>query len=758
VLPGLDEVGWEELSHAYGAAVDTADLLRQAGSSDAVAAAEAVSELYGSIFHQGTVYRATAAAVPFLAQLAQTGPHGRADLVWMLGRLADPQHAYGAVVADVHAAVVGQLPVLLQLLGDGDPQVREAAAYAAAQAGTLPEPLWQRWRVETEEPVQASLVLALGVIDPAVAGPMLAELVLRGAPLVRVAAAVALLRAGVAWPDGTVASVVAAIDDGAAVTDCWERHGDWSDELVVTAPAPVALDLLGQLLHGGEPKTRERGLWAAAERCDASRSAPAQIVPLVAAALRDPDPGVRERAVDTLSRAGEAAGRYVDLLADWAAGYPHTAAARRYTAEYRAVNALARLGDPRWIEPVCAAAAAGHRLQRLLEGARFDAAVVAVVRQRLAAEPARADVLAEVLATWRAMEAVPELLAALPYAGPEVTWALLQIGHDDPAAVPHLRTRAQQTGNPAAALAIRRITGDTQPLLDLLETVLSERRWLPCDRPTFVGDLGDVLCPLLPLARAQLTGAAARTHPAREAQMLAARMVATLDGVAPILPTLRAVLVGGETPARAAADLIADLAPAHHEALSTLEPLLRDRLGDEWSRVAAARALARLGVPTANLTQPLVNGVTDYAGRYGLATIVELHALDTIPGLQQLAAGDGRLRSIGAADTIVWADELLVQRIHATIAALRTGNLQSPKGKGARRGRNGDVRQRGCGKRFERPAMRRTVPGCPGTRRLGPDVAECNGRGARAQVGPAASMRAHVMKNAPDHRMTWWRW
>ncbi|MCW3819879.1 hypothetical protein ONA91_36125 [Micromonospora sp. DR5-3] len=325
MLRGLDDVGWDELSHAYGQALDTADLVRQVGSPDGEAAKEALSELYGSIFHQGTVYPATVAAVPFLAELARTAPHGRAELVWMLGQLADRRHAYGEDFPDVRAAVATQLPMLLTLLADGDQEVREAAAYAAAQAGTAAEPLWQRWQTETSEPVQASLALALGLIDPAAAGPVLAERVLHAAPRVRVAAGVALLCAGTPWPQDSIAAMVSAIDDGATVTYCWAPGGDWSDELIVAPSATVALDLLRHLLQARQPETRKIGLWAASQRCDARRSAPAQVVPLVVAALHDPDPGVRHAALDTLTRAGAAAGRYADLLAGLAIGYAQAA-------------------------------------------------------------------------------------------------------------------------------------------------------------------------------------------------------------------------------------------------------------------------------------------------------------------------------------------------------------------------------------------------------------------------------------------------
>jgi hypothetical protein len=672
MLRGLDDVGWSELTHAYGEAVDTADLLRQAASPDREAAKEAVSELYGSIFHQGTVYPATVAAVPFLAELAGAATYGRADLVWLLGQLADPRHAYGHESAAVRAAVSAQSPALLTLLADADEDVREAAAYAAAQAGVDAESLWERWRAETSEPVQASFALALGLIDPAAAEPVLAELVVRSAPRVRLAAAVAMLRAGLTWPEGTIAEMVAAIDDGATVTYCWVHAGDWSDELMLAPSPPVALEVLSALLRAREPKTRELGLWAASQRCDASRSAPPRFVPLVAAVLDDPDPGVRDQAVDTLTRAGSAAGRCADQLAGLAAGFPETAGEGGFTIGYRAVDALARLGDPRWIAPVCAAAAAGHRPPRLVDGARSNPAVLAAIRDRLAAEPARGDVLAEVLGAWRAAEAVPDLLAALPYAGPQVAAALLKIGHDDPIVVPHLRVRAERSDDIDAALAIQRITGDAQPLLVILEAALSQGRRLPPGPRTLVGDLSDTLRPLLPAAREHLTGAAAPTHPQRETQILAARVIATVEGAQSVLPTVRAVLAGGHTPARAAADLVADLLPAHRDAVAGLDPLLRDRLHDKWSRVSAARALARLGVPTADLTEPLVHGVTDYAGRYGLTTILELRAVETIPGLERLAQGDHRLPATSHADRIVWTDELLTDQIHATIAALRT--------------------------------------------------------------------------------------
>lgn len=123
VLDGLDDVEWAERSHAYGSAADIPVLPRQA-ASDGDTAREAISALYSSLFHQGTAYPATAAAVPFLAESAQWGPSRRREFSWMLRMMADPQHAYGSAFDAVRAAVAAHVDVFTGLLADADAQVR----------------------------------------------------------------------------------------------------------------------------------------------------------------------------------------------------------------------------------------------------------------------------------------------------------------------------------------------------------------------------------------------------------------------------------------------------------------------------------------------------------------------------------------------------------------------------------------------------------------------------------------------------------
>src|SRR5262245_43137472 len=72
MLEGLDDVAWGTLHHAYGPATDVPQLLHALASDDAAARSQAWHDLYSNLWHQGTVYEATAHAVPFLIELSQT--------------------------------------------------------------------------------------------------------------------------------------------------------------------------------------------------------------------------------------------------------------------------------------------------------------------------------------------------------------------------------------------------------------------------------------------------------------------------------------------------------------------------------------------------------------------------------------------------------------------------------------------------------------------------------------------------------------
>ncbi|WP_425397402.1 hypothetical protein [Aeoliella sp.] len=69
-IQGLESVPWEEYSHAYGKATDVARDILGLVSTDNGVRESSLWQLFGSIYHQGSIYTATAVAVPFLLQIA----------------------------------------------------------------------------------------------------------------------------------------------------------------------------------------------------------------------------------------------------------------------------------------------------------------------------------------------------------------------------------------------------------------------------------------------------------------------------------------------------------------------------------------------------------------------------------------------------------------------------------------------------------------------------------------------------------------
>jgi hypothetical protein len=100
-MDALDRIPWKDLTHAFGSAEDVPGLLRALKTADAD---EALSELFGNIWHQGTVYEATAYAVPFLIDLA--ADPATPDRIGILELLASI--ATGSSNLDVHGPMTAQ--------------------------------------------------------------------------------------------------------------------------------------------------------------------------------------------------------------------------------------------------------------------------------------------------------------------------------------------------------------------------------------------------------------------------------------------------------------------------------------------------------------------------------------------------------------------------------------------------------------------------------------------------------------------------
>jgi hypothetical protein len=73
------------LGHTYGAATDVPDLLRELASRLREERAGAMRELYGKIWHQGTVCAATGIAVPSLVELLrESAVRGKVEIHGLL--------------------------------------------------------------------------------------------------------------------------------------------------------------------------------------------------------------------------------------------------------------------------------------------------------------------------------------------------------------------------------------------------------------------------------------------------------------------------------------------------------------------------------------------------------------------------------------------------------------------------------------------------------------------------------------------------
>src|SRR4051794_19829254 len=74
-----DSIDWSTLGACYGPATDVPGLLRQLASPLASEREDAITRLWGSLCHQGTVYEASAVAVPFLYDAAKSPQLPSAD-------------------------------------------------------------------------------------------------------------------------------------------------------------------------------------------------------------------------------------------------------------------------------------------------------------------------------------------------------------------------------------------------------------------------------------------------------------------------------------------------------------------------------------------------------------------------------------------------------------------------------------------------------------------------------------------------------
>jgi cell division septum initiation protein DivIVA len=168
-LPALDDMDWSRLKHAYGGADDIPDLLNDLASGDEDRINNALYELYGTIWHQGTIYSATPHAVPPLITIAERVPPPlQAKILELLAFLTGGD---GESLERVRAEVEKGVPLYLQALSSENVNLRRAAVLVLSRCPNardqIAPALRERYAVEDDETIQQNILLALGMIRDA---------------------------------------------------------------------------------------------------------------------------------------------------------------------------------------------------------------------------------------------------------------------------------------------------------------------------------------------------------------------------------------------------------------------------------------------------------------------------------------------------------------------------------------------------------------------------------------------------------------
>jgi hypothetical protein len=126
----LAEIDWADLHHAYGRATEVPALLYAVMFATDDVRREAWWELWGNVHHQGTVYEATPASVPFLARIASDATHP--ERVNALAFLRAVALGNGTYAPATRAAVEAHLPGLLPRWQSEPELVQRALLYLAS--------------------------------------------------------------------------------------------------------------------------------------------------------------------------------------------------------------------------------------------------------------------------------------------------------------------------------------------------------------------------------------------------------------------------------------------------------------------------------------------------------------------------------------------------------------------------------------------------------------------------------------------------
>lgn len=704
LLDGLGARPWSSLSHAYGSAEDIPDLLRALTGADVDTADEALSELYGSVLHQGTVYAASAETVPFLAEIAAAG-HRTADVLALLGGMAESEDEYGVAPGAVRAAVADRLPLLLPLLASPEPEVRRTAAWAVshtrATAIALPA-LRARWNEEPEPSARAEVLAGIARLDPQGEAATAAAVLDPSQPAeVRMAAVFASLDAGVPWTEPMHMTMLSLLPADPLRSDLDLERGEPLAAVVEALlgrgrrmEREAAFALVGAALHDGRAEVRAEGLWAADRACMLSRSAPRRLVWNLRAAAVDEESVVALSSL--LGRLGSVAAPAADILAPLAGRNPD------HDDDHadRALAALV-LVAPAQAAPLLAAGL-GRRPRALDAAAGFrspedfafpySGELLDAVRDRLARlealsgnEPRQ---LTNLLRGWgaEAAPALPELCAALQRFPGQAARAIPSVAAlcaqgDRARAVTSLRAVAAEQGVLPAAKALHDLDGEIAPLLHCLEQDLRRGAGRLREAASMAGALGPRAAELAPALREALGDTDGDTTPALDTDTALAEALWRVTGDADaVVAVLESVFARAEQNPWSrwsvvlAARTTVLLGPAGRPLAARLEAAL----DDPAQAPAAVLALTAVAEPASldrtALAEAALRSAESDADPTGACDALEALGLDILTDdqarrLAALADGDARVVRSGVEDRVIRQDEALRNRARTLLTA-----------------------------------------------------------------------------------------
>ena len=278
----IDDIDWGSVHDAFGPATKVPGTLRALASNDPDARSTALRSLFGSIFHQGTRYRSSRHAVPFLIDLAtDVSRDDRVQIIGLVGSLAigfPGDWLVGGVDAsrflsgdaefeagrnefhidelDVYRAVCDESEHLVDLCRDEDPAVRRAATFwlgflpccgepGMAELATLAEN-------DVDNEVRANAIVSIALVAQSLGTAPnleLASLMSSSEEIVRFAAAIARIRHPGDAMQSAVSQLVDAIVDPPVSTLPWNEGDLGAFAALTLAEAPnglpgEALDIL----------------------------------------------------------------------------------------------------------------------------------------------------------------------------------------------------------------------------------------------------------------------------------------------------------------------------------------------------------------------------------------------------------------------------------------------------------------------------------------------------------------------------------